>query len=292
MFDLLAYAVVALVLLYCGVLVVLWRFQERVVFQPPSGVAPSTVGAAMVQYRASDDTPLFAYVVGELTSSAPVMLAFHGNADLARWLVPWATRVLRETGCSVMLPEYRGYDALSGAPNYQNSALDARAALDYLHTVAHIAPEQLVYFGHSLGTAIAAELAAAAPPRSLILQSPFSTARAMAARMLVPGLTMFWRFVSRVHFDTLALVRRLDCPVWVAHGDRDTVVPVRMGREVFAAARHQGELLIVHGAAHSNVPDIGGESYWRWLSAAIRGSRDASGGPSTPGYRAEIPPAP
>ena len=288
MLGLLAYAVAVLVLLYLGVLVVLWRFQERVVFQPPSGVARSTVDAALVRYRAADDTPLFAYVVGELASEGPVMLAFHGNADLARWLVPWATAVHHETGCSVMLPEYRGYDALSGAPNYRGSSLDAQAALDYLRDVAHIAPERLVYFGHSLGTAIAAELAAAASPRSLILQSPFSTARAMAARMLVPGLTLFWRLMSRVHFDTLAIVRTLECPVWVAHGDHDAVVPVRMGREVFAAARTKGELLIVSGAAHSNVSEVGGRSYWRWLSAAIRGT----GGSATPDDRAGTPPAP
>jgi uncharacterized protein len=286
--GLLAYSVAALVLLYLGVLVVLWCFQERVVFQPPSGAAPSDVDAAMVQYQAADGTPLFAYVVGELTSSGPVMLAFHGNADLSRWLVPWAANVLRETGCSVMLPEYRGYDALSGAPNYRSSALDAHAALEYLRDVAGVAPERLVYFGHSLGTAIAAELAATDSPQSLILQSPFSTARAMAARMFVPGLTMFWRLVSRVHFDTLTVVRTLACPVWVAHGDRDTVVPVRMGREVFAAARRKGELLIVHGASHSNVADVGGVSYWNWLSAAIRGCAT----PAIPGGREGTPPAP
>jgi fermentation-respiration switch protein FrsA (DUF1100 family) len=110
----------------------------------------------------------------------------------------------------------------------------------------------------------------------------------MAARMFVPGLTLFWRFVSRVHFDTLALVRTLDCPVWVAHGDRDTVVPVRMGREVYEAARRKGELLIVPGGAHSDLPDVGGHRYWTWLSTAIRGGTAST----TVGYRAETPLAP
>src|SRR6185437_13595364 len=119
---------------------------------------------------------------------------------LARWFVPWAKRVHRETGACVVLPEYRGYDGLAPSPTYATSAYDARAAYDYVRDPLDVSPERIVFFGHSLGTAIAAELSSVAPPRALVLQAPFSTARAMGARMFLPGLTVFWRFVSRVHF--------------------------------------------------------------------------------------------
>jgi len=154
--------------------------------------------------------------------------------------------------------------------------MDARAALEYVRDTMHVAPEQLSYFGHSLGTAIAAELAAFAPPKTLILQAPFSSALAMGRRMFVPGVGLFWRFVSRVHFDTIERVRASVAPVWVAHGDNDFVIPVRMGREVFAAAAHKGELLIVHGAGHNDLVEIGGRDYWHWLARAVTGAHDSS----------------
>ena len=57
--------------------------------------------------------------------------------------------------------------------------------------------------------------------------------------------------------------------VFVAHGERDGIVPVQMGREVYAAARMKGELLVVRGAGHNDVPGIGGGDYWAWLADAL-----------------------
>ena len=261
-----------LALLYVGLLLMLWLTQERVVFQPPANVAPTDVPARRVTYRTTDGVELFAYVVGECAPDSTVVLAFHGNADLARWFVPWAAAVHKESNACVVLPEYRGYDGIAPRPTYASSALDAHAALAYVRDSMHVTPEHIVYFGHSLGTAIAAELADVVAPRALVLQSPFSTARAMAARMFLPGLTAFWQLISRVHFDTISRVRALRAPVWVAHGDRDIIIPVRMGREVYEAAAVRGELLIVHGAGHNDVPELGGASYWSWLRRAIGGA--------------------
>lgn len=198
-----------------------------------------------------------------------VVLAFHGNADLARWFVPWARDVATNTGAAVVLPEYRGYDGLAGTPTYEGSALDARAALALVRDGLDVPPDRLVYFGHSLGSAIAAELAVVLPPRTLILQAPLSSARAMAQQMWVPGLTRFWRWISRVHFDTTACVAALGIPVWVAHGERDGVTPAWMGRAVFQAAARKGQLLLVPTAGHNDVAESGGPAYWDWLKGAV-----------------------
>jgi fermentation-respiration switch protein FrsA (DUF1100 family) len=203
-------------------------------------------------------------------------MAFHGNAELARWLVPWASQVARAANACVMIPEYRGYDGLKGLPTYVGSAHDARAARAYARDTLGAGSRQTVYFGHSLGTAIAAELAASDPPRALVLQSPFSSARAMSQRLFVPWLTTFWGLISRVHFDTVARVRALDAPVSVAHGDRDGIIPISMGREVFAAARVPGELLIVPGAGHNDVASVGGRAYWMWLARAVHSGESVS----------------
>jgi len=250
----------------------LWRNQERVVFQPPVFHAGELVDSTRVDFPAADGHSLFGYVVRPEAPTATVVIAFHGNADIAAWLLPWGREVARRTSAIVFIPEYRGYAGLPGSPSYANAALDARGALRYAQRLVPNA--HVVLYGHSLGTAIATDLAAWMRPETpavLLLESPFTSALDMAARMLVPPIPWLWNRVSRVHYDTRTLVAQLDCPVWVAHGTRDVVIPARMGRQVFAAARHAGALLIVDGAGHNDVPEVGGDRYWSWLSAAVVG---------------------
>lgn len=265
----LAWGLLSLGPLYVGVILLLWVFQEQVVFQPPrvGPTAPHT--ARKVRYRASDGVELFAYLVGECKPGSAVMIAFHGNADVARWFLPWASNAARATDACVMLPEYRGYDGLAGSPSYGTSALDARAALEYTRDSLRVAPDNLIVFGYSLGSAIATELAAYTRPRALVLQAPFTSMDAMAARMYVPGLRFFFPMITRVRYNTLSRVRTLLTPVWVAHGDRDRVVPVEMGKEVFEAAPNRGQLLVVRGAGHTDLPEVAGAPYWSWLANAV-----------------------
>ena len=250
----------------------LWRNQEHVVFQPPLFQASELVDSTRVEFPAADGVPLFGYLVRPSAPATTAVIAFHGNADIAAWFLPWARELARRAGVVVFVPEYRGYAGVPGSPSYANAALDARGALRY---VQHIVPgAHIVLYGHSLGTAIATELAVWMQPDtpvSLVLESPFTSALDMAARMLVPPVPWLWKHISRVHYDTRTLVSQLDCPVFVAHGTRDVVIPPRMGKQVFAAARHAGALLIVDGAGHNDVPEVGNERYWSWLSAAVLG---------------------
>lgn len=269
---------------YVALVALLWAGQERVVFQPPrmpTPRMPAPGGARLVEYRASDGAELFAYVAGDPTQTAGLLIAFHGNADLARWTVPWAIEVARRTGLAVMIPEIRGYDNLPGSPTYGAAQLDSRAALRFALTQLKANPESISFFGHSLGSAIATELTDVLRPRALILQSPFTSARGMAGRMGVPGLPALWRLISRVGYETEQRVRDLDVPVFVAHGTRDFVIPVAMGRAVYAAARVKGDLLIVDGAGHNDVADVAGERYWGWLVRATSdGGRGTANVPS------------
>ena len=272
-----ALILLALGAVYVGLLLLLWAFQEQVVFQPPRVPPASLMSARKVHYRAADGVELFAYVVGDCRASRTLMIAFHGNADVARWLVPWAANAAHVADACVMLPEYRGYDGLAGSPSYAASGLDAHAALDYAREILHVKSDGLVLFGFSLGTAIATELAQSSSPRALVLEAPFTSARAMAGRMFVPGLTAFWSLIARVQFNTLARVRALRTRVWVAHGDRDRVIPVDMGREVFAACANRGELLVVRGAGHTDLPEVAGSAYWSWLARAIHADSPVPG---------------
>lgn len=259
---------------YVLVVALLWLNQERIVFQPPtvSGLAARGAGAERVRhvsYRAEDGAELFAFVVGEPARAAQFLIAFHGNADLARLLIPWAQTASSIAPVAVLLPELRGYDGLPGRPTYTDAARDARAARRFVKQELSISDTRLAYFGHSLGSAIATELASESPPSALLLQAPFSSARDMAKRMAVPGLSLFFPLVSRVHYDTEARVRALQTPVSVAHGLRDLIVPAKMGQRIYEAAAVKGQLLLVSNAGHNDVAERAPMEYWKWFRAAL-----------------------
>jgi uncharacterized protein len=256
--------------LYVLLMVAAWAWQERIVWQPPMMDVPGAdSGAVRVDYSAEDGQRLFAYVVGDLRTARGVLIAFHGNAEVAAWSVGWARETVRRTGWAVVLPEYRGYGGLSGPPTYKGSILDARAAWRTTQERVGDAQKPVALYGHSLGTAVASELASEQPPAVLLLVSPFTSARDMARGMGGRPLSALWPLIGRVAFDTRAKVAGLDAPVFVAHGGRDRVIPVRMGREVHAAARRKGELLIIPAAGHNDILLVAPADYWRWLTNAL-----------------------
>jgi uncharacterized protein len=262
-------AVLFAVGLLAGAVVLLWWSQERILFQPPrfQDDAPET---GRITYETVDGQRLSGYVIGDPRHAAGVLICFHGNADLAVWQIEWARIIEKRTGCAVFLAEYRGYMSPGARPTYETSKLDARAAYDHMHIAFGIDHSRAAYFGHSLGSGIAVELAEIHPPRALVLQAPFSTAQAMARLIVWPPITYIWKLMSRIHFDTIAVVSQLELPVSVAHGKRDRIVPFRMGMEVFNAAKCKGALLVVDSAGHNDLAQVGGEKYWRWIDESLQ----------------------
>jgi fermentation-respiration switch protein FrsA (DUF1100 family) len=91
----------------------------------------------------------------------------------------------------------------------------------------------------------------------------------MARLIVTLPVALVCRAISRIHIDTVKAVSRLDVPVSVSHGKRDRIVPLRMGLEVYDAAKVKGELLVVEKAGHSDIADVAGEEYWKWIAAAL-----------------------
>lgn len=251
------------------VVALLWWMQERIAYQPQGPPYPETNGAQRVDYVAADGQPLLGYVVGDPASATGVVLAFHGNADLAAWQIPWAETIRRKTGYAVFLAEYRGYMGLPGRPTYTGIRLDAHAAHDFVTKSLRVDPRRIVLFGHSLGSAVAAELATERPSRALLLQSPFTSSHDLARRMITFPIATILRAFSRVPYDTRARVSATEAPVWVIHGARDMVIPSQMGRAVYEAGRFKGELMIVESAGHNDLGSSPDGVYWDWLHSAL-----------------------
>jgi uncharacterized protein len=261
--------VMAASVLLAAVVLLLWSMQERVAYQPQGPPYPSPKEVTRVDYTAGDGQPLFGYLVGDTSEADGVVLAFHGNADLAALQVSWAREVAERTGHAVLLAEYRGYAGLPGRPTYAGLKLDALAAYDFLVDSLGAQPQSIAVFGHSLGTAIAVELASERPTHAVLLQSPFTSSRDMASRMVSRPIAMLLHVFTRIPYDTRARVSRLDAPVWIIHGQRDLIVPARMGQAVYQSVKRKGSFVVVEGAGHNDVTAADGDRYWKWVAAAL-----------------------
>ena len=116
-------------------------------------------------------------------------------------------------------------------------------------------PDRLVYFGESLGAAVAVALAAEHPPAAVVLRSPFTSLVDMG-RLLYPFLPV--RLLLRDRFDAISQIRQLQCPLLVVAGERDSIVPPDQSRRLFDAAPGPKRLALIPGADHNDVALLAG----------------------------------
>jgi hypothetical protein len=286
---------------YALICVILWRWQTHLIFFPARTVTrtPADLGVPGDEIRVpfqsrdgqkeeldafwlpADALPestaaLSAAVAassvhrGRRGASAPkAILYLHGNGDNIGVNLPHAV-LLRSLGISVLLFDYRGYGRSTGpSPSEERVYEDAEIAWRYLVKKHSYSPHQIVIYGHSLGGAIAIELASRHPEAAgVIVESSLTSAADMARRM-----PAFWLFplglLLQHRFDSLAKIGALRVPILLLHGTRDWSVPARMTRRLFAAASAPKTMLMIEGGSHLNCSDVGGQIYldaiWEFL---------------------------
>ncbi|MEG4998203.1 alpha/beta hydrolase [Microcoleus sp. B4-D4] len=196
-----------------------------------------------------------------------VVLYLHGNGSTLGSTVEHANR-FHQLGVSVFAIDYRGYGKSQGDfPSESGVYEDAELAWDYLVKQRGIHPNQIYIYGHSLGGAIAIDLAVRHPEAAgLIVEGSFTSVREMVD--FRQGL--FWMFpidfLLTQRFDSLSKVDRLQMPVLFIHGTADTVVPSPMSKKLFDAAPEPKQLYMVPDGGHNNVAEIGGPEYLQRLS--------------------------
>ena len=203
-----------------------------------------------------------------------VVLYLHGNGSNVGANVEHANRFHR-LGLSVLAIDYRGYGKSQGDfPSESQVYEDAQLAWDYVVKQRGVNPNQIYIYGHSLGGAIAIDLAVRHPEAAgLIVEGSFTSTRAMVD--FQKGL--FWLFpidlLLTQRFDSLSKVDRLQMPVLFIHGTADNVVPVEMSKKLFDAAPEPKQLYIVPDGGHNNVAQIGGAEYLQIVSQFLDPSK-------------------
>ena len=163
---------------------------------------------------------------------------------------------VRGLGCRFFVFDYRGYGSNRGQPTERGTYLDAAAALACLHQREEIDPLRIVFYGFSLGTGVAVELALREPGAGLVLRAPYTSVRDMilerVPRLRTPLALAPW--LPRTRYDSASKIPHLPVPLLVMHGDADETVPYRMGQRLYELAPEPKRFVTLTGAAHRDFP--------------------------------------
>jgi len=227
---------------------------------PPSSFALGDVSERVI--KTPDGETIVAWY-GPAAPGRPTLLYFHGNAGN---LANRSERVRKylTRGIGVFIMSYRGYSGSTGHPSERANVADANRAYDAL-IAEGVAPDDIIIYGESLGSGVAVQVAAEKPVGGIVLDAPYTSIVDVAA-----GAYPFFpvRPFLFDRYETLKYLPAVSAPLLVIHGEEDEVIPVAMGRAVYAAANAPKEIATFPGAGHSDHHLHGStEEVFRWIDA-------------------------
>ena len=233
-------ALLALGLTYAGLLAMLKLSEDRLVFpvapwagklaEPLAGLDP-----VRVEITTADSVTLVGWRMGDTADPAGRwLLMFHGNGgDISHGGRQEHYAALRALGLNLLTFDYRGYGESGGQPTEAGVYRDANAAYAYLRDSLDVPAERVLIFGHSLGSAVAVDLASRVPSGGLILEGGFTSVPDVAQRtyFFVPV-----RLLARNRFAAAEKIARVNVPKLFLHATRDEIIPYDLGRRLYELA--------------------------------------------------------
>ena len=233
---------------------------NRVAFHPEMAreVAPDYAPSGVEQrfIMTPDKVRLRCLLVRDMASHYAA-LYFHGNAsnidqnfeDLLH---------LSKMGLTVFGVEYRGFGPNQGHPSEKGVYADGLAAFRYVVDSLGFDEKHVFLIGVSLGTTVAEKTAMGKDIAGLVLVAPLTTGKAYA---WIHGLGLL-ALAAGNSFDNTGNIRKIKCPLLVIHGSDDRLIPISMGKRVFANATCQKEFVEIKGGHHEDLSTLDPEKYW------------------------------
>jgi len=249
------YFIATIAVAYVLLVAAVYAFQRNLMYQPDRGVPDlGEAGVAdmrVVSLSTNDGLTLLSWYK-EAAPGQPTLVYYCGNAGHIGHRGAKARNYL-DAGLGVLLVGYRGYGSNQGSPTEDGFYADGRAALEFL-AADGVLPAQTVLYGESIGTGVAVHLAAErsamAPLGAVVLEAPYASIAAVAAKQY-PLLPVRWLIKDR--FNSEHKITRVQAPVFIFHGEKDGVIPIRTGRALFAAAAEPKESLWIAEAYHNDL---------------------------------------
>ena len=242
--------------------------EPGIAFFPFKGEAetPQMFGLAFdaVTIDTADGEKLRAWRINAPAARARIVY-FHGNGgNLSNW-APILTGIVQR-GYSVFALDYRGYGLSTGRPTEQGLYRDVDAALKVAWPDMQTTPP-LIYWGRSLGGAMASYGATVRKPDGVIIEAGFPNAR--AAIRDSPVLNVLALFAS-YRFPAAEYLNRANVPVLVMHGDRDRIIPFALGRELFEQITATKGFIVIPGGDHNDAVAPDAAAYWAAVDRFIQ----------------------
>jgi hypothetical protein len=240
--------VIAIVLLGLAYL-----FQEKLIFFPEkldsgyefSFPAPFTERNFKISERITINALHF-----KTRDPGGVILYFHGNAGSMRSWCGIAADFLA-FHYDFLIIDYRGYGKSTGKISEQALYHDAQAVYDSLKK--EYAENEIIVFGRSIGTGIAAWLASHNDPAKLILESPYYSLPDLARHYYswLPGRLLRYQFPNHRYLENVK------CQVHIIHGSDDEIIPVNASYRLAEKLKPGDEMVIVEGGRHNDLGMFG-----------------------------------
>ena len=228
-----------------------------------------------------DGLSLLAWYAPARDASKATLVYLHGNAGHIGHRAG-KVRPYLVAGHGVLLVSWRGYGGNDGSPTEDGLYRDGRAAFAFLDRVG-VRPETTIVYGESLGSGVAVQMARERRVGGVVLESPYTSIPSVAAHH-------YWympaTYLVRDRFDSLSKIAEIDAPLLVVHGERDRIIPVKFGRELFAAAGEPKTWRGFAHAGHNDLYDFGA------ADAVLAFVSEVTGMSAAPENTADIAPAP
>ena len=264
-------------LLYGAILVWFRANERRLIFFPEAGpVGLPGPASGLVARRFTIVTPDHLRLVGWSVAPPPGdphgrwVLILHGNSgNIATPGRIEHNRQLYGLGLGIVAFDYRGYGESEGTPTESGLYTDARAAYDFLRDSLGAPASRIVIYGHSLGSAVAIELASTVAAGGLIVEGGFTSLPDLGAEIY---LWIPVRALARSRFASLDRIGGVRMPILGIHGRDDMTIPIAQGRRLFAGAPAPKEFLEVAGG-HDDAYEVGRAEYERGIRRFLEGLR-------------------
>jgi fermentation-respiration switch protein FrsA (DUF1100 family) len=230
-----------------------WWLEPRMAFFPFAGVqeTPAVVGVPFAEHKipTADGETLHAWWL-EHTSPRAQIVYWHGNGgNLSLWMPVLVD--MHKRGFSVLAVDYRGYGGSTGKPSERGIYKDGDAAVEYFAAKLARKDVPTIYWGRSLGCAVAAYTASRRAPSGLVLESPFPN---VAFLFTNNPVMRFLSVFSTYRFDTAKHLQQYAGPLLIVHGDADSIIPFAAGKRVFEQASTKSKTFaVLQGADHNDV---------------------------------------
>lgn len=249
---LLSLAIILLILL--ALFFALYKFQEKLIFFPeklsPGFQFPFKEKFEELNFK-TEENIIVNSILFHADASQGLILYFHGNAgslntwgEVAKDFLPF--------NYDILMVDFRGYGKSTGEISTE-SQLHWDAQFIYNEMKKKYDENKIIIYGRSLGSGVAAKLAASYLPKSLILETPFYSL-ADIAKTHYPILPT--SIVLKYKFENYSWLKQTKCPVFLIHGTMDEIVPYNSSSRLEGISENI-KLITIEGGTHNNLSDFG-----------------------------------